>query len=138
MLVDLGAKLDLFDLHRGLVLAGALCLHLLLVLELAIVHDPAHGRVGIWCDLNEIERLLICDSHRIRHVENAELRTVLADEATSRRTNTIVDSRLSRANGQLTSTIGDHMDRTPEKKEPAGSVPSGTSSSESLLDPLFT
>src|SRR5439155_13728203 len=45
--IDLGAHLDLLDFDTRLSLPGFLLLDGSLVLELAVVHDAAHGRLGL-------------------------------------------------------------------------------------------
>src|SRR6266700_2327295 len=56
---DLRPELDLLHLDLALVLAGLLRLLLLLVLVLPVVHDLGDGRVGLGCDLDEVEVLAV-------------------------------------------------------------------------------
>ena len=80
--VDLGTELHLLDLDLGLVLTSLLGLDRLLVLELAVVHDLADGRLRVGRDLDEVEALLGGDAVGVAHAEQAQLRAVDADQAT--------------------------------------------------------
>ena len=66
MVVGLGTDLDFLDLHHALALFGFLLLFLLLVLELAVVHDAAHGRFRIRGDFNKIKPLVVSNALRLR------------------------------------------------------------------------
>src|SRR3954447_1306462 len=54
---DLRAELDLLDVDLALVLPSLLRLLFLLVLVLAVVHDLRDRRVGLRCNLDEVEIL---------------------------------------------------------------------------------
>ena len=94
--IDLGSELHFLDLDLGLVLTSLLGLHGLLVLELAVVHDLAHGRLGVGRDLHQVKVLVIGDALRITCVEQTELRSIDADKTNARGTNLIVDAGVIR------------------------------------------
>ena len=56
--VDLRAELHFLGLDLALVLASLLRLDGLIVLELAVIHDAAHGRFRIRGDFNKIKPLV--------------------------------------------------------------------------------
>lgn len=55
MVIGLGSDLYLFDLYLNLFFLGLLLFFILLILELAIVHDSANRRVGGGGHLNQIQ-----------------------------------------------------------------------------------
>lgn len=59
--VDLRPELHLLDLDLVLVLTSLLGLDGLVVLELPVVHDAAHGRRGVRSDLHQIEIHVVGD-----------------------------------------------------------------------------
>ena len=61
------------DLDNALILSGFLLALALLKAELAVVHKPAHGRVGLRRDLDEVKPLLIGDVLCLRGGHNAKL-----------------------------------------------------------------
>ena len=63
--IDLGTELDLLDLDPRLLLAGLLLADVPLVFVLAVVHDPAHRRIGLRRDLDEIQVQLPGLSERV-------------------------------------------------------------------------
>ena len=73
-------ELDLLDL--GLLLPAARCLSLLalLELELAVIHQPAHRRVGVRGHLDHVEPPLLGFRQRLVHGDDSELGSVLADQ----------------------------------------------------------
>ena len=81
VLADAGRHPNLLHLNDVLILARFLLALGLLEAILAVVHDLAHGRVGARGDLHEIEILLLSDLQRFLGRHDAELRTVLADDA---------------------------------------------------------
>src|SRR5207302_4129824 len=64
----------------GLVLAGELCLLLLLVAVLAVIHDPRHRRIRLLRDDDEIEVIFPRDIERLVLRLDAQLRAVFADQ----------------------------------------------------------
>src|SRR6185503_14719184 len=88
---DLRPELDLLDVDLLLVPAGELGLLLLFVLVLPVVHDPRDGRIGVRCDLDEVESLAVrVVAHLIRGL-HSQLRSVLVDEPNARNANVLVD-----------------------------------------------
>ena len=71
--VDLGAELDLLQAGPRLLLAGLLLLHVSFVLVLAVVHDPAHRRIGLRRDLDEIQIERPGLAQRVLGVDHADL-----------------------------------------------------------------
>src|SRR5579862_2908996 len=94
VLADLRSELDLLDVDLGLVLARGLRLLLLLVPVLAVVHDPHDGRVGLGRDFDEIEALPVRVFPGLVRLLDAELLSVLVDQAHPRNANRLVDTRL--------------------------------------------
>src|SRR5262249_53401481 len=88
--VDLGAELDLFDENHFLVLLRLTRALLLLVLVLAEVHDAADGRVCGRRDLDQVETLGLGNRQRLRRRHDAELRSVVVDDANFSNTNAFV------------------------------------------------
>src|SRR6187401_1276256 len=81
VLVHLRPEFDFLDLDDLLVLLrGALPL-LLLVLIAPEVHDPAHRRDGRRGNLDQVEPFLSRDGQRLRRWHDAELCSVLVDDA---------------------------------------------------------
>src|SRR5205085_9057794 len=92
-LFRLGAELDLLGLDRRRVLPSLLLLLGLLVLVLAVVHDPAHRRERARRDLDEIEPLLLRHAHRLVRRQDAELGAVVRDDADLRNADAMVDTK---------------------------------------------
>src|SRR5436309_2506422 len=69
------------DLDPSLALPGFLLLHRSLVLELAVVHDPAHGRLGLRGDLDEVQIELLGLAKGFLDPHDSDLRSVRADQA---------------------------------------------------------
>jgi len=91
VLVDLGSELHLLDDDvRGL-LSRLLAPLLLLVLVPAVVHDPAHGWIGVRRDLDEIELFLSGDRERLRQRLDPELLAPGPDEQDLACANPVVD-----------------------------------------------
>jgi hypothetical protein len=55
VVADLGPELYLPHVDVDLLFAGGFAGLLFLVLELAVVHQADHGRVGVGCYLHEVE-----------------------------------------------------------------------------------
>src|SRR5581483_6668791 len=97
---DLRSELDLLDVDLRLVLPRELGLLLLLVPVLPVVHDLRHRRIGLGCDLDEVEVLGIRVVERLGGLLDPQLLPVLVDEPHARRPDRIVDSSLrNRADG---------------------------------------
>ncbi len=94
--IDLRSELHFLNLDLGLVLTSLLGLHGLLVLELAVVHDLAHGRLGVGRDLHQVKVLVVGDALRITSVEQTQLRSIDADETDTRGADLIVDAGVIR------------------------------------------
>src|SRR5215203_1321299 len=94
MRVDLGSELDLFQAGPRLLLAGLLLLDVSFVLELAVVHAPAHGRIGLWRNLDEIEIERTGPAERVAGLDDPDLLSVMADQADLWRPDPVVDPRI--------------------------------------------
>ena len=81
VLLDPRAHLHFLQLHVVLLLARLARLTLLLVLELAVVHDAADRRPGKRRDLHEVQPLLFRDLHRPFDRQNSDLLAVRRDHA---------------------------------------------------------
>lgn len=79
MLLDVGAKLDLLDVDRLLLLARFALLFLRFVFQFAVIEDLADGRLDISGDLDEIETRVDCFAERVAYRNNAELIAILID-----------------------------------------------------------
>ena len=105
--LGLGAELDLFDLDRRRVLAGLLLLLGLLVLVLAVIHDPAHRREGARRDLDEIQALLLGDPDRLVGRQDAELlATVFDDDSHLGDADAVVDAQAALGTAAIVTTRG--------------------------------
>ena len=91
VLVGLRPELDLLRLEGRHALLLLLLLLRLFVLELAVVHDPAHRRNGSWRDLDEIEALVLGDAQRLIRRHDAEL-LAFVDDAHLLGTDALVDT----------------------------------------------
>ncbi len=78
--VNLGTEFHFLNFDPGLVLTSLLGLHGLLVLELAIIHDPAYRRFCVRRDFHQVKALLIGNALRIADAEQTKLRTINADQ----------------------------------------------------------
>ena len=85
------AGLDLLDLDDLLLLAGLGGLLLLLELELPVVEDLAHRRLGIGRDLDEVEIGLFGHHHRLADRHDADILAGGIDQAHFARVNAVVD-----------------------------------------------
>ena len=81
VLVDLGAKLHLFDDGVSLVLAGLTVLHRRLVLELAVVHELGDRRARHRSNLDEIEVGLLGEPQGILDPDDSDLFAVRTDQS---------------------------------------------------------
>lgn len=68
-------KLDLFDLGYLLLFARFFFLLVALESELSVVHDPAHRRLTLRCNEDEIETPVVCRVLRVLKRHDAELFT---------------------------------------------------------------
>ena len=90
MLIDGDGELHLFDHDDLLRLAGRTLALVLLVQELSIILDLAHGRHGIGRDLHQIERALAGDLERLKRLHDAELCAILVNDAHFTGTDTVI------------------------------------------------
>ena len=81
MVVGLGPDLDFLDLHHGLAFFGFRFLLLLLVLELAVIHDPADGRLRGGSHFHQIHAPFFSQGNGLVALQNSQLFTVRADNA---------------------------------------------------------
>lgn len=91
MSVRFWAELDLFDLDRLLLLLGLVRPLLLIVLELAIVHDLADRRICVGRNLYQIEAGIICHDHRTFRCHNTDILAVSANKPDFRCPDPFVD-----------------------------------------------
>jgi hypothetical protein len=94
VLVDLRAELHLLDDDVRLVTTRLACLLGGFVLELAVVHEPAHRRTGRRGDLDEIEIGFGGQAQGIFDTNDADLLTTGADESDLWDADAIVDAQL--------------------------------------------
>ena len=92
--VDLRPELHFLRLDLALVLAGLLGLDGLVVLELPVVHDAAHGRRGVRSDLHQIEIHVVSDLLGLVRGIHAHLVPVEIDETALARGDLIVEPGL--------------------------------------------
>ena len=74
--IDLRPHLHLFDFDAHLLLPCLLLANVAFVLELAVVHDAADGRVGLGRHLHQIQVELLGPAHRILDRDDADLCSV--------------------------------------------------------------
>jgi len=79
VLFDVGAKLDLLDVDRLLLLARFAFLFLGFVFELAIIEDLADGRIDVTGDLDEVEADVYGFGDRLACRDDTELFSVFVD-----------------------------------------------------------
>ena len=92
--VDLRAELHFLGLDLALVLASLLRLDGLIVLELAVIHDAAHGRFRIRGDFNKIKPLVVSNALRLGNRVDTQLRSVEPDQAALAHRDLFVEPRL--------------------------------------------
>src|SRR5690606_41089752 len=80
VLVDAGPELDFLDLDLVLLLPRLAGLAGLLVLVLAVVHDPDHRRPRVRRHLHQIETLALGDGERFVNRHDAELDAIGTDD----------------------------------------------------------
>src|SRR4051812_21948016 len=94
--VDLGAELDLLEAGPRLFLACLFELDVSFVFVLAVVHDPAHRRIGLRRDLDEIQLERPGLAQRVAGIDHADLLAVRPDEANLWRPDPVVDPGICR------------------------------------------
>ena len=94
-LADLGPVLHLLDLDVGGLLARFLGPLGRFVLEVAVVHDPAHRRVGLRGHLDEVEAELTGDVEGFWEGLDPDLLAVGGDQADFPRPDAVVDPELT-------------------------------------------
>ena len=94
--VDLRPELDLLDLDPRLLLTRLLLADVPLVLELAVIHDPADRRLGLRGDLDQIEIEILGALERVLDLHDSDLGPVGTDEPNLGGPDPIVDARLNR------------------------------------------
>ena len=115
VLARLGTETDLLD--PRVVDVGFVLFFLLLILELAEIHDSADGGLFVWSDLDEIEPRLACPGHRLVGGDDSELPTFGGDHADRRDADLLVDAMVLIDGSRL---------RTPTDRQavPATATPS--------------
>jgi hypothetical protein len=91
---DLRPELDLLDVDGDLVLPRELGLLLLLVAVLPVIHHPRDRWIRLGRHLDEVEVLVLRVPDCLRRGLDAELRSVLVDEADPRGADLTVDPRV--------------------------------------------
>src|SRR5579863_1617568 len=100
VIVDAGAKLDLFDLDHLLLLARLVLALLLLVFEFAEIEDFADRRIGVGRHFDEVEPGLDGAGDGIAARDDAHHLAAFVDETHARREDFFVDARpIRRASG---------------------------------------
>ena len=79
MLVGLGPELDFLQLDLDLFLLGFLQLLALLILEFAVIHDPADRRNGCRRNLDQVQLLAFRQRQVLREAEESQLFTFGTD-----------------------------------------------------------
>src|SRR5688572_12769039 len=92
VLVDLRAKLDLLDLDHLLVTLGLARPLLLLVLILAVVHDPADRRHGGRRDFDQVEAFLSGKDESLGRRHDAQLLPRVVDYSDFSNSDPLVDA----------------------------------------------
>ena len=100
----LGAESNLLDLR--LMDVGFVLFLLLLVFELAEVHDPADGRLLVGRHLDQIETRLAGDGECFLRGDDAKLATVGADDPDRSDPNLLIDAMLLLDGSRLRPRIG--------------------------------
>ena len=78
--VDLGAHLHLLDLDPRLLLPGLLLADVPLVLDLAVIHDPADGRVRLGRHFHEVQVQVLGTPQGVLDRDDPDLRAVRPHE----------------------------------------------------------
>jgi hypothetical protein len=99
MLADLRPEPNLLELDDLLVLAGLPLLLGLLVLEAAIVEQPADRRDDIGGYLDQVEVLRLGQLERLEGRQDTELLAILADKSNLANADSLVDAKIL-ANGR--------------------------------------
>jgi len=94
VLVDLGPQPHLLDLDGGRALSRHLQLLALLVAELPVIHDPAHGWIGIRGDLDEIHSHLARFRQGLGDRQNPQLLALEVDDAHLGDPDSLVDPKM--------------------------------------------
>src|SRR5438876_2671436 len=94
--VDLWPHLDLFDFDPGLLLPGLLLPDVALVLELPVIHDATHRRLGLWRNLDEVEVEFLGARQGILQRDDADLLAVGTDQPDLGSADALVDARVKR------------------------------------------
>jgi hypothetical protein len=74
--------------------AGLFLLDVALVPVLAVVHDPAHGRIGLRRDLDEIQIERSGLVQRVAGIDDADLLSIRPNQADLWRPDPVVDPRI--------------------------------------------
>jgi hypothetical protein len=93
-LADLGSVFDLFDRHVGRLLSRFFGLLVFFVLELAVVHDATHRRLGLWRDFDEIKIKASGHTQRVGDRFDSELVATGSDETDFTAADAVVDAVL--------------------------------------------
>ena len=94
MLLGLGTHLDLFDFHPCGFFLGIGRPLARLILEFAVIHDPANRRFSVGRHLDEIESPLFSSDQCIAHAHDAEHAPFIVDNPNLFGTDGAIDARL--------------------------------------------
>src|SRR5262249_52920581 len=123
VVVRLRTKLDLLDLHHGLLALRLACALLLLVLELAEVEDLADGRCGLRVHLDQVEPPLFRLAQRLLRAHHAEHPAVFEHDPDFGYANAVVYSDLRCSRVAEIPSVGRHASgATCLSADPVGSA----------------
>ena len=117
MRIRLRTHFDFLELGRGRVALGFRGFLLLLVLELAKVHDPANRRKCRGSHLDQVEALILCLADSVQRIHDAQLLSILIHHADLFGSNTMIDtgSLLRFRTGSWTLSQNNLLDMWPER-----------------------
>jgi len=94
MIVDLRPNPHFFQLDDVLIATRLSLFPALLISELAVVHEPGHGRNRIWGNLDKVEPPLASHLERISSLDDPYLFAGFVNEANLPNSDPLVDARL--------------------------------------------
>ena len=94
MIVRLGPQLNFFDFDILLLLASLAFATLLFVLELAVIHNAAHWRVGVARHFNQVQTFGLSHFQGISERNDADIFVCVVNEADFARSNLVIDAVL--------------------------------------------
>jgi hypothetical protein len=91
MIADVGPEFDFLGFDAVLTSLGLLDLFVALEYELAIVHDLADRRPGVWGDLHQVEAALASQFPGLVSLDDADLLAVCVDDPDRCEADSLVD-----------------------------------------------